>query len=116
MRKHQELRVWQQAMDLVEQIYRVTAEFPDEEKYGLTSQMRRAAVSIPSNISEGAARGSNKDFIRFLFIARGSLSEIETQLLIAQRLSYIQDVSTTVELIHHVSGLLGGLIRHLQSR
>ncbi|MGO1425845.1 four helix bundle protein [Halomonas sp. AOP42-D1-22] len=116
MRKHQELRVWQQAMDLVEQIYLITAPFPDDERYGLTSQMRRAVVSVPSNISEGAARGSNKDFIRFLFIARGSLSEIETQLLIAQRLSYIQDVSTTIELIHQVSGLLGGLIRHLQSR
>ncbi|EHK60064.1 hypothetical protein MOY_13231 [Halomonas sp. GFAJ-1] len=78
--------------------------------------MRRAVVSVPSNISEGAARGSQKDFIRFLFIARGSLSEIETQLLIAQRLGYIQDVGTTIELINQVSGLLGGLIRHLQNR
>lgn len=116
MRKHQELRVWQQAMDLVEQIYRITAEFPDEEKYGLTSQLRRAAVSVPSNIAEGAARGSAKDFVRFLFIARGSLSEIETQVLIGQRLNYVQDVTSTVELIHKVSGLLGGLIRNLQSR
>ncbi|TVU87595.1 four helix bundle protein [Vreelandella titanicae] len=116
MRKHQELRVWQQAMDLVEHIYRVTAEFPDEEKYGLTSQLRRAAVSVPSNIAEGAARGSTKDFVRFLFIARGSLSEIETQLLIGQRLNYLQDVTSTIELIHKVSGLLGGLIRNLQSR
>jgi len=116
MRKHQELRVWQQAMDLVEQIYQVTVLFPDDERFGLTSQMRRAAVSVPSNISEGAARGSDKDFIRFLFIARGSLSEIETLLLIAQRLSYIQDVTTIIELMHQVSGLLGGLIRHLQNR
>ncbi|AVI62930.1 four helix bundle protein [Halomonas sp. GFAJ-1] len=97
-------------------MYLITAQFPDDERYGLTSQMRRAVVSVPSNISEGAARGSQKDFIRFLFIARGSLSEIETQLLIAQRLGYIQDVGTTIELINQVSGLLGGLIRHLQNR
>ena len=116
MRKHQELRVWQQAMNLVEQVYCITKSFPDDERYGLTSQMRRAAVSVPSNISEGAARGSEKDFIRFLFIARGSLSELETQLLIAQRLDYIEDVTTTIDLMHQVSGLLGGLIRHLQNR
>lgn len=73
MRKHQELHVWQHAMDLVEQIYTLTKHFPSEERYGLTSQMRRCAISIPSNIAEGAARGSTKDFIRFLFIARGSL-------------------------------------------
>ncbi|WP_447529203.1 four helix bundle protein [Vreelandella sp. TE19] len=116
MRKHQELRVWQQAMDLVEEVYRLTAKFPSNEKFGLTSQLRRAAVSIPSNIAEGAARGSSKDFIRFLFIARGSLSEIETQLLISLRLGYLEDVTQVVELIHRVSGLLGGLIRNLQSR
>jgi four helix bundle protein len=116
MRKHQELRVWQQAMDLVEQIYQISAAFPDGEKYGLTSQIRRSAVSVPSNIAEGAARGSSKEYIRFLYIARGSLSELETQLLIGQRLSYVNDATLTIDLIHQVSGLLGGLIRYLHSR
>ncbi|MFG6668743.1 four helix bundle protein [Halomonas sp. HNIBRBA4712] len=116
MRKHQDLKAWQLGMDLVEEVYRLTAVFPSDEKFGLASQLRRAAVSIPSNIAEGAARGSSKDFIRFLFIARGSLSEIETQLLISQRLQYLEDITQPVELIHRVSGLLGGLIRNLQSR
>ncbi|PJC75307.1 MAG: hypothetical protein CO012_03670 [Syntrophobacterales bacterium CG_4_8_14_3_um_filter_49_14] len=81
MRKHYELKAWQEAMELVKEIYRVTRDFPKEEIYGLVSQMRRAAVSIPSNISEGAARGGDREFIQFLIIARGSLSELETQLL-----------------------------------
>lgn len=114
MRKHQQLRAWQQAMDLVELVYRETAMLPDDERFGLVSQMRRAAVSVPSNIAEGAARGSTKDFTRFLMMARGSLSELETQLLIAQRLGYIQDASSLTEAIHQVSAQLGGLIRHLQ--
>ena len=88
MRKHHELKAWQEAMELVKEIYRLTREFPKEEIYGLVSQMRRAAVSIPSNISEGAARGGDKEFIQFLIIARGSLSELETQLLISHDLSY----------------------------
>jgi len=75
------LKAWQEAMELVKEIYRVTRDFPKEEIYGLVSQMRRAAVSIPSNISEGAARGGDREFIQFLIIARGSLSELETQLL-----------------------------------
>nr|WP_232471449.1 four helix bundle protein [Halomonas sp. N3-2A] len=70
MRKHQELRVWQQSMDLVEQIYSITNQFPDDERYGLISQMRRCAVSVPSNIAEGAARGSTQEFIRFLYISK----------------------------------------------
>lgn len=103
MRKHQELRVWQQTMDLVEQVYAFTKTFPDDEKFGLTSQMRRSAVSIPSNIAEGAARGSTQEFIRFLHISQGSLSELETQLLIAQRLNYIQDISVILASINQSS-------------
>jgi len=83
IRKYQQLIVWQKAMLLVSEIYRLTQGFPDNEKFGLTSQLRRAAVSVPSNIAEGSGRGSYKDFCRFLYQARGSLTEIETQLLIA---------------------------------
>jgi len=94
-RKHHELQVWQEAMALVKEIYRITASFPKEEVYALTSQMRRAAVSIPSNIAEGAARNGDKEFLQFLAIARGSLSELETQLLIANDLGYLGDFEET---------------------
>ncbi|MGY5322046.1 four helix bundle protein [Vreelandella aquamarina] len=116
MRKHQELRVWQQTMDLVEHVYTLTKTFPDDEKFGLTSQMRRCAVSVPSNIAEGAARGSTQEFIRFLYISQGSLSELETQVLIAQRLKYLQDISATIASITQASAQLGGLIKHLKNR
>nr|WP_281997450.1 four helix bundle protein [Halomonas sp. A020] len=116
MRKHQELRVWQQTMDLVEHVYTLTKTFPDDETYGLTSQMRRSAVSVPSNIAEGAARGSTQEFIRFLYISQGSLSELETQLLIAQRLNYLPDISLALASINQASSQLGGLIKHLKNR
>ncbi|MGK0286095.1 MAG: four helix bundle protein [Salibacteraceae bacterium] len=87
---HKDLEVWKRSIDLVVSIYDLTKVFPDGEKYGLTSQMRRAAVSIPSNISEGAGRSSTKEFIRFLDIATGSLSELETQLIIVIRLGFIK--------------------------
>ncbi|GAB1255709.1 hypothetical protein NBRC116494_02110 [Aurantivibrio plasticivorans] len=91
-RKHEKLEVWQDAMDLVTRTYQLTASLPPTEKYGLTSQMRRAAVSIPSNIAEGSARGSTKEFLRFLGIARGSIVELETQLQISNRLSYVEQL------------------------
>jgi four helix bundle protein len=75
---HKDLDVWKRSMDLVVKVYQITKLFPDTEKYGLTSQMRRAAVSIPSNITEGAARKGDKEFIQFLYISIGSLSELET--------------------------------------
>ena len=86
-----DLRVWQEAMDLTEEIYRVTINFPKHELYGLTSQMRRAAVSVPSNIAEGKGHRSDPEFVRFLFHARGSLLELQTQLLIARRLQYLSE-------------------------
>ena len=86
---YRELKVWQLAMELAEDVYKLCAEFPRQETYGLISQMQRAAVSIPSNIAEGQARNSGKEFMRFLGIARGSLAELETQLMLAQRLGYI---------------------------
>jgi len=84
-----DLRVWKKAMDLVVDVYQLTSTFPPEEKFGLTSQMRRAAISIPSNIAEGHGRRSAKEFVRFLWIANGSLVELETQILIAERLRFI---------------------------
>jgi four helix bundle protein len=116
VRKHHELKAWQEAMELVKEIYRVTRDFPKEEIYGLVSQMRRAAVSIPSNISEGAARGGDREFIQFLIIARGSLSELETQFLISQDLGYTQDVSDIQERIDKIFSLIGGLLRSLRER
>ncbi|MGB8375015.1 MAG: four helix bundle protein, partial [Salegentibacter sp.] len=83
MKSHKDLTVYKTSIDLVIDVYQISGSFPDVEKFGLTSQIRRAAVSIPSNISEGAARNSKKDFIRFLYIALGSLAEMETQMEIA---------------------------------
>lgn len=85
---HKDLEAWKQAMELVEDVYRFTARFPNSELYGLTSQMRRAAVSVPSNLSEGAARASSRELSQFLSISIGSLAELETQLILATRLGY----------------------------
>jgi len=115
LRKHQQLRVWQEAMELVVSIYSMTSAFPQTERYGLANQMQRAAVSVPSNIAEGAARGSKPDFLRFLHIARGSLSELETQCQIAQRLGYTNDISVQETAINSVFSQLGGLIKHLKA-
>src|SRR5918998_400467 len=93
MRPHEKLDVWGRAVDFVTVIYRTTDGFPREEKFGLTSQIRRAAVSIPANIAEGAARESPKEFAHFLSNAQGSASELETELLIAQRLGYLPETS-----------------------
>ncbi len=89
VKSYRELRVWQAAMELVEQIYRLTRSFPQQEKYGLSSQMQRAAVSIPSNIAEGHTREHLKEYLHHLSMAQASLAELETQLEIAKRLEYI---------------------------
>lgn len=88
MGTHEELDVWKLSIDFVEDIYRITKKFPSDEKFGLISQLRRASISVPSNIAEGAARKSDKENIQFLHIALGSIAEIETQLIIANRLNY----------------------------
>ena len=88
IKTHKDLDVWKLSIQLVKDIYQLTSKFPSEEKFGLVAQIRRAVVSIPSNISEGAARNSDKDYIRFLYISLGSLSEIETQLIIAEELGF----------------------------
>ena len=87
-RPHARLEVWRNAMTLVEHVYRISATFPDEERFGLVAQVRRCAVSIPSNIAEGAARSGAAEFLRFLHIARGSLAEVDTQLRLAERLGF----------------------------
>ena len=97
MHNYNNLQIWQQAMDLLEEIYKLTASFPIEEKFGLVSQMTRAAVSIPSNIAEGAGRNSDKDFAHFISIAIGSLYELNTQIVLSERLGYI-DQSQSQEL------------------
>ena len=90
MKTHKDLDIWKRGIEFVEQIYKATTNFPKEEFYGLTSQIRRAIISYPSNIAEGAARFSKKEFIHFLYISLGSLSEVETQLIIAEKLRYLK--------------------------
>jgi len=91
MMTHKDLDIWKLGIELVEKVYEMTAEFPKEEMYGLTNQMRRATVSIPSNISEGAARSSKKEFTQFLYVALGSLAELETQAIISEKLGYLKN-------------------------
>jgi len=92
MKDFKNLKIWQNGINLVVNIYESSQEFPREEIYGLTSQIRRSAISIPSNIAEGAGRGSDKEFKRFLDISLGSSFELETQLIIAQKLSFLSDI------------------------
>jgi four helix bundle protein len=106
---HHDLDAWKVAMELVRRVYVLSRGFPEEEMFGLTVQMRRAAVSIPSNIAEGAARTGIREFGQFLNIARGSLSELETQLLIASDLAYIKPTDSIFNLVDRVSRLLTGL-------
>ncbi|WP_457611274.1 four helix bundle protein [Lutibacter sp.] len=112
---HKNLDAWKMSIDLVAEVYKVTKAFPKNEEYGITSQMRRSAISVPSNISEGAGRDSKKEYIRFLNISIGSLSELETQMIIAQRLKYIND-STIFDEIIKVRKLLMGLKKYLVSK
>jgi four helix bundle protein len=116
VRTHKDLLVWQKAMDLVVEVYRVTANFPPAERYGLISQMRRAAVSVPSNIAEGAARSSRPDYHRFASMALGSLAELETQALLAARLDYstADQIETLLRDLAEVRRLLCGLLHSLQ--
>ena len=114
-RPHYKLEAWKEAMALVSLAYRVSQSFPKEEIYGLTSQIRRTAVSIPSNIAEGAARHGSKEFAQFLSISMGSISELETQLLIACDLGYLDDDSPIFEKLEKTSRLLSGLHKSVRS-
>jgi four helix bundle protein len=115
---YRELIVWQKAMNLVEAVYRTTNDFPHAEIYGLTSQIRRASVSVASNIAEGQGRSTTKDFLHFLSLARGSLYEVETQVSIARRLGYIeiQGEKQLLGATDEVSGLLSGLRNSLAKK
>ena len=119
VKDYRDLIVWQKAMDLVEAVYRTSAAFPREKIYGLTSQLRRAAVSIPSNIAEGNGRNTTRDYLHFLGMAYGSVKEMETQVLIAERLQYIPSsdsnrlVQMTIEIARLLSGLMNSLNRKI---
>ena len=117
MRPHEKLMVWQESMELVNSVYSLTRAIPKEELSGLTSQMRRAAVSIPSNIAEGAARGTEAELRRFLYIARGSLSELETLIQVARHQGML-DENAGLDLLQRserVGKLLGGMINKVRS-
>ena len=113
---HRKLVAWQESMKLAEMVYQVTATFPKEELYGLSAQMRRAAISVPSNIAEGAGRNSARELIQFVGIANGSLAELETQLELAIRLGYLNSESNCVEQVARVGRLLVGLRKSLKQR
>ncbi|CAN5235355.1 four helix bundle protein [soil metagenome] len=118
MRPHEKLEVWKKAVEFVVMIYNRTKHFPTDERFGLTSQIRWASVSVPANIAEGAARQSDKEFIQFLSIAQGSCSEVETELLIALKLGFINE-KDYLEL-RSTSGTIGkmliGLSKHLRNK
>ena len=112
---HKDLEVWKLSMDLVIKIYKITKSFPENEKFALTNQICRAAVSIPSNIAEGCGRGTDKDTLRFLDIALGSSAELETQLLIAETLNYanMQEILANLD---KINALIYGLKKYLKNK
>lgn len=114
MSDFKELEVWQKAVDAVTSVYQMTTGFPESEKFGLVNQLRRAAVSIPSNIAEGSARHHSKDFIHFLRIADGSAAEVETQLIIASRLGFIESDDELISELVMIRRMLAGLIKSLR--
>ncbi len=117
MKTHRDLKVWNNSIDLVTKIYKITSDFPKEELFGITSQIRRAAVSIPSNIAEGAARTSRKEFRKFLSIALGSASEMETQLIISRNLNYLTDNDSEylINELTTIQKMILGLMKNLKS-
>jgi four helix bundle protein len=113
---YRDLNVWQNGLNLVEDVYKITANFPKEEKYGLTSQLRRCSVSIPSNIAEGFIRKSTKEYIQFLYISLDSLGELDTQMEIAVRLSFIERQKEFKEKSLLVRKQLYGLVKSLKNK
>ena len=118
VRSYEDLRVWQEGITLCELVYRATQAFPDDERFGLTAQLRRAAVSVPSNVAEGWGRGSRADYVRFLKIARGSLYEVRTQIVVAERVGCLPSDEAAPLLGHvdHLRKMLHGLVRSLDGR
>jgi four helix bundle protein len=118
MRPHENLDVWKKAIDFVVELYKATDRFPKDERFGLTSQLRRAAVSIPANIAEGAGRKSHKEFAHFLSNSQGSASEVETELLISSRLNYVEESSYQAlrSSLDEIGRMLTGLCQHLEKK
>lgn len=116
MKDHKDLDVWKQSMLLAEDVYALTKEFLSEERFGLSSQIKRAVVSIPSNIAEGAGRKGDKEFIQFLYIAMGSLSELETQLILSDRLQFVNSIEIYLNQIEKIKKMLFGLIRYVNNK
>lgn len=117
-RNYRDLLVWQKAMHLVEEVYQLTSRFPPDERFGLVAQLRRAAVSIPSNIAEGQARKSTREFVQFISLAEGSLAEVDTQLLLSERLGLCvdRDVQTLFSVIEEIRKMLMALGARLNER
>ena len=118
LKSYRDLEVWKQSINLVAQIYLASKGFPPDERFGLTSQVRRAAVSVPSNIAEGAARTTTGEYLQGLSVASGSLAEVETQIIVASRLEMLlpRDMERLLGQADGISKMLGGLKRSLQSR
>ena len=118
IKTHKDLEVWKKSVSLVTSVYELTKGFPIEEIYGITNQIRRSAVSIPSNIAEGSARKGNKEYMQFLYISLGSLSELETQLIIANNLKYLSDndFEWIAENMTEIGKMLIGLIRYVKKK
>ena len=116
VRNYRDLIAWRKAMDLAERVYLLTAKFPSDERFALTSQLRRAAISVPSNVAEGEGRFSKVEFRRFLSIAHGSLRELETQLILATRLGYTTEpeLESALEISHEVGRIIQGLANSLK--
>jgi four helix bundle protein len=118
MKDYKELQVWQKAVAFVTETYKTTRGFPDEERFGLTAQIRRAVTSVPANIAEGWGRASTKEYVQFLIVARGSLLELETHLIVARNLGYLNQaqLGAAQSRIEEIGKMLNSLIQSLRSR
>ena len=117
-RPHKKLEAWRKGIELSVRLYRVTAGFPTEERFGLTAQIRRAVTSVPANIAEGWGRASTKEYVQFLIVARGSLLELETHLIVSRNLGYLNEaqLAATQSRIEEIGKMLNSLIQSLRSR
>lgn len=113
---HKDLDAWKKSIELVKDVYSITSEFPDAELYGLVSQMRRSAISIPSNLAEGSAKFSDNETLRFIDISIGSLAELETQVIIAKELNFIKDNIEILEKIKQLNAMYIGLRKYLRTK
>jgi len=115
LKSHEDLKVWKDSINLVTEIYRLTKDFPKSELYGLTNQIRRSAISIPSNIAEGSGRKSKKEYLQFLHVSLGSITELDTQLIIASNLEYLSDEDIRTDLLT-IKKMLIGLIHSIERK